>query len=79
MDEFEKWCPEIPVVLYHGDPKNRERVMKDQIAKHYVKNQPTKRFPVVCTSYEMVLREKAALSKFNWAFIIIVRLGAHQV
>ncbi|KAF4817456.1 putative ATP-dependent helicase IRC5 [Colletotrichum siamense] len=71
MDEFEKWCPEIPVVLYHGDPKNRERVMKDQIAKHYVKNQPTKRFPVVCTSYEMVLREKAALSKFNWAFIII--------
>jgi len=32
---------------------------------------PTKRFPVVCTSYEMVMRDHSSLSKINWEFIII--------
>jgi ATP-dependent DNA helicase len=33
---------------------------------------PTPKFPVVCTSYDIILRDKAALSKINWEFIIIV-------
>lgn len=40
--------------------------------KQYQKGIPTGDFPVVCTSYEMVLRDHAALSKIDWAFIVVV-------
>ncbi|KAF9872346.1 hypothetical protein CkaCkLH20_10173 [Colletotrichum karsti] len=71
MDEFQKWCPTIPVVLYHGDPQTRADIMQNEIRPHLRNGKPNKKFPVVCTSYEIVLREKVALNKFNWAFIII--------
>jgi hypothetical protein len=34
---------------------------------------PTDKFPVVCTTYEMVLKDRSLLSRINWEFIIIVR------
>ncbi|KAF6833847.1 snf2 family helicase atpase [Colletotrichum plurivorum] len=71
MDEFQKWCPTIPVVLYHGDPAERARVKKKMLDPNIKNGQPSKKFPVVCTSYEMVLRDKAVLGKYKWAFIII--------
>ncbi|OLN95810.1 putative ATP-dependent helicase IRC5 [Colletotrichum chlorophyti] len=71
MDEFEKWCPSLPVVLFHGDAKTRAHIKKTRMDPYIKNGKPTMKFPVVCTSYEMVLREKAALAKFNWAFIII--------
>lgn len=72
MDEFQKWCPTIPVALYHGDPAERARVKKVMLDPNIKNGQPSKKFPVVCTSYEMVLRDKAVLGKYKWAFIIIV-------
>ncbi|KAJ0159693.1 Lymphoid-specific helicase [Colletotrichum tanaceti] len=71
MDEFEKWCPDIPVVLFHGDAQQRAKIRKEQLDPNMKNGVPTKKFPVVCTSYEMVLRERATLAKFKWAFIII--------
>lgn len=74
MDEFEKWCPSLPVVLFHGDAQKRAEIKRKHLTPNMKNGNPTKKFPVVCTSYEMVLRERATLSKFNWAFIIIVSL-----
>ncbi|KAK7443129.1 hypothetical protein CaCOL14_008249 [Colletotrichum acutatum] len=71
MDEFEKWCPSLPVVLFHGDAQKRADIKRKHLTPNMKNGNPTKKFPVVCTSYEMVLRERATLSKFNWAFIII--------
>ncbi|KAF3345563.1 hypothetical protein VdG2_06406 [Verticillium dahliae VDG2] len=71
INEFKKWCPSIPVVLYHGTPKARQDIWAKSVKKHLKGGRPTESFPVVCTSYEMVLADKAALSKVNWGFIII--------
>lgn len=71
MDEFSKWTPSIPVVLYHGLPDQRQKIFSNKIMKHLKGGRPTDKFPVVCTSYEMVLRDKALLSRINWEFIII--------
>ncbi|KAJ8130020.1 hypothetical protein O1611_g3612 [Lasiodiplodia mahajangana] len=71
QDEFQKWTPTIPFVLYHGTIEERQQIFRDKIMKQYQKGSPTKRFPVVCTSYEMVLRDHAALSKIDWAFIVV--------
>ncbi|KAI0100883.1 SNF2 family N-terminal domain-containing protein [Nemania sp. FL0031] len=71
QDEFQKWTPTIPFVLYHGTIEERQQIFRDKIMKQYQKGSPTRRFPVVCTSYEMVLRDHAALSKIDWAFIVV--------
>jgi ATP-dependent DNA helicase len=71
LDEFHHWVPSIPVVMYHGTPKQRNDIFKTKIMRHLHGGRPTDKFPVVCTSYEMVLTDRAALSKINWEFIII--------
>ncbi|RGP75085.1 hypothetical protein FLONG3_5769 [Fusarium longipes] len=71
MDEFHKWTPSIPVIMYHGKPEDREKIFKMNMMKHLKSGRPTAKFPVVCTSYEMVLRDQHNLSKINWEFIII--------
>ncbi|KAM0250116.1 hypothetical protein ACHAP5_002433 [Fusarium lateritium] len=71
MDEFAKWTPSIPVVMYHGNKDDRERIFRTSMMKHLKGGRPTTKFPVVCTSYEMVLRDQHNLSKVNWEFIII--------
>ncbi|KAK3306732.1 SNF2 family N-terminal domain-containing protein [Chaetomium strumarium] len=71
LDEFHQWVPSIPVVMYHGTPQQRNDIFKTKIMRHLRGGRPTERFPVVCTSYEMVLKDRVALSKINWEFIII--------
>ncbi|KAL1836501.1 hypothetical protein VTJ49DRAFT_5059 [Mycothermus thermophilus] len=71
LDEFHKWVPSIPVVMYHGAPEQRANIFKTKIMRHLHAGRPTEKFPVVCTSYEMVLKDRASLSRINWEFIII--------
>lgn len=73
VNEFKKWCPSIPVCLFHGTKDDRKELLKG-MRKHLDKSgRPTEKFPIICTSYEMVLREATDLRKFNWGFVIIVR------
>ncbi|KAI1431878.1 SNF2 family N-terminal domain-containing protein [Xylaria sp. CBS 124048] len=71
QEEFKKWTPSIPFILYHGTIDERRHLFRTQIAKHYLKGMPDDKFPVVCTSYEMVLRDHISLSKIDWAFIVV--------
>ncbi|EEU42957.1 SNF2 family DNA-dependent ATPase [Fusarium vanettenii 77-13-4] len=71
MDEFHKWTPSIPVVMYHGNKEQREEIFKTKMMRHLKSGRPTEKFPVVCTSYEMVLRDQHNLSRVSWEFIII--------
>lgn len=71
MDEFHKWTPSIPVVMYHGNKDQREEIFKTKMMRHLKSGRPTEKFPVVCTSYEMVLRDQHNLSRISWEFIII--------
>jgi ATP-dependent DNA helicase len=76
IQEFHKWTPNVPVILYHGDPQEREKLRDMRMAKHMRSGKPTAKFPVVCTSYEIILRDRIHLSKINWEFIIIVSFTA---
>ncbi|PHH62401.1 hypothetical protein CDD81_7197 [Ophiocordyceps australis] len=71
LDEFHKWTPAIPVVMYHGNQQQRDEIYKSRMARHLQSGRPTAKFPVVCTSYEMVLRDRHNLCKIQWEFIII--------
>lgn len=67
VDEFSKWTPSIPKLLYHGTPDEREALRDDQM-----ENEKDENFPVICTSYEICMNDRKFLSQYNWKFIIIV-------
>ncbi|QUC16761.1 uncharacterized protein UV8b_01002 [Ustilaginoidea virens] len=71
MDEFHKWTPSIPAVMYHGDRAQRQDIFQTKLMANLQAGRPSPRFPVVCTSYEMVLRDQHNLSRIQWEFIII--------
>jgi SNF2 family DNA or RNA helicase len=62
-----RFTPDIPCILYHGDKAARESLRQ----KHMSKKQSSDEFPIVVTSYEIVMNDKQFLSKIGWKFIII--------
>ncbi|KAF2430164.1 SNF2 family helicase/ATPase-like protein PasG [Tothia fuscella] len=66
VEEFRKFTPDIPVVLYHGSKPEREAIRN----KHF-KRPGSPEFPVVITSYEICMNDRKFLANFGWKFIII--------
>lgn len=64
--EFERFTPDIPVVLYHGSKQEREEIRKKRLESPGSKN-----FPVVCTSYEICMNDRKFLANYGWKYIII--------
>ena len=73
IEEFQRWTPGIPTVLYHGSPPQRADIRRERL-----KNEKDEKFPVVCTSYEICMNDQKFLSQYNWKFIIIVSECLHQ-
>ncbi|OJJ82900.1 putative SNF2 family helicase/ATPase [Aspergillus glaucus CBS 516.65] len=67
--EFEKWTPDVKVLVLQGDKEERQRLINEELL--------AENFDVCITSYEMVLREKTHLKKFAWEYIIIDE--AHRI
>ncbi|SPN99530.1 probable ATPase component of chromatin remodeling complex (ISW1) [Cephalotrichum gorgonifer] len=67
--EFEKWTPEVNVLVLQGAKDERHQLMNERLVDEG--------FDVCVTSYEMVLREKSSLKKFAWQYIIIDE--AHRI
>ncbi|KAI5961124.1 ISW2 [Candida margitis] len=67
--EFAKWTPDVNVVVLQGDKEQRASIIKDRLY--------TADFDVLITSFEMVLREKSALKKFRWEYIVVDE--AHRI
>jgi len=66
VEEFKKWTPSIPVVLYHGSKQERADIRRKKL-----KHPGTDQFPVVITSYEICMNDRKYLMGFGWQFIII--------
>ncbi|KAJ5082811.1 ISWI chromatin-remodeling complex ATPase ISW2 [Penicillium argentinense] len=67
--EFARWTPDIDVLVLQGDKDERQRLITERLADE--------NFDVCITSYEMILREKSALKKLPWEYIIIDE--AHRI
>jgi len=74
IEEFTKWTPSIPVLLYHGTPQQRRDLLQKKILANLKGGRPSDKFPVVCTSPEIILRDYNGLSKINWELLIIVSM-----
>ncbi|KAL8834893.1 MAG: hypothetical protein Q9170_003535, partial [Blastenia crenularia] len=67
VNEFKRWAPKIPVVMYHGNPQSRAQIRSQQLKG----DSKSEKFPVVCTSYEICMRDKKYLANYHWKFIVV--------
>jgi len=68
-NECAKWCPEIKTLKFMGDQEQRNRLIHEEMVAG--------KFDVLITSYEMVVKEKNAFSKFTWRYLVIDE--AHRI
>jgi len=66
-NEFKRWAPSIPSLMYHGSREERDALLSGQL--RHPENNPN--FPVVITSYEIVLRDFKKLARFKWKFLVV--------
>lgn len=67
--ELGRFAPSIPYLLYHGAKAERAELRKKHFSTKGGGMEPT--FPVIITSYEIIMNDKAYLEAFRWKFIIV--------
>ena len=70
MLEFEKFAPKLPVVLFYGNRDERS-IAQQEIKKKHRMEQKYSTPPIVLTSFEVPLYEKAFIKSQTWKYIII--------
>lgn len=71
MLEFERFAPDIPVVIFHGSQDERAALYSRIQYKHYIETDGRRTEPVVITSYDVPLREAKFLQNEKWRYIVI--------
>lgn len=72
MSEFKRFTPRIPIVLYHGNQEKRDEVITEIRQKFKIPGiNGIKFFPVVITSFEVVIRDRKVLERLQWRYIIV--------
>eukprot|EP00923_Selenidium_pygospionis_P045656 GHVN01078873.1.p1 GENE.GHVN01078873.1~~GHVN01078873.1.p1 ORF type:complete len:913 (+),score=165.91 GHVN01078873.1:262-3000(+) len=71
MNEVDKFCPSLKAFKFHGDRPAREEMKANEI------NPKKCKYDIIVTSFEMCVKEKSALQKFNFGYVIIDE--AHRI
>ena len=68
IEEFRRWAPRVETVLYHGSKDEREKLRRRRMR---MQDQGKFEFPVVVTSYEIVMNDKKFLANYQWRYIVV--------
>mmetsp|Transcript_5507 Transcript_5507/g.23392 ORF Transcript_5507/g.23392 Transcript_5507/m.23392 type:complete len:321 (-) Transcript_5507:1574-2536(-) len=63
--EFSKFAPSVPCLIYYGLPKERKTIGRS------LQRRIDASCPVVCTTYEMVIRDRSVLARVPWKYIVV--------
>ncbi|XP_047950940.1 ISWI chromatin-remodeling complex ATPase CHR11 isoform X1 [Salvia hispanica] len=69
MNEIKRFCPVLRAVKFLGNPDERRYIREELLVAG--------KFDVCVTSFEMAIKEKTTLRRFNWRYIIIDE--AHRI
>ncbi|KAF1773118.1 ISWI family [Phytophthora cactorum] len=75
LAEFQRWCPSLRAVKFHGNKEERQRCVQEVLCPGLPDDK--RKFDVCVTTFEMCLKEKTALCKFAWRYLIIDE--AHRI
>lgn len=65
VNEVKRFTPDIPVLLYHGQKDERAELRREHLG------QVDEKFPIVVTSYEIVMNDRKFLQKYSWKYIVV--------
>lgn len=68
--EFKKWLPEMNIIVYVGNRASREACEQYEFYTDNKSGRRTK-FNALLTTYEVVLKDKAVLSKISWNYLMV--------
>ncbi|KAI8147758.1 SNF2 family N-terminal domain-containing protein [Fennellomyces sp. T-0311] len=68
VNEFKRFTPTIPVLLYHGTKEERQHMVNRKMPK---KKETSFEFPIIVTSYEIVMNDRKHLQRYNWKYIVV--------
>ncbi|CAO3658263.1 unnamed protein product [Rhizopus stolonifer] len=68
VNEFKRFTPSINVLLYHGTKEERQHMINRKMPK---KTETSSEFPVIVTSYEIVMNDRKYLQRYNWKYIVV--------
>ncbi|XP_038692597.1 protein CHROMATIN REMODELING 5-like isoform X2 [Tripterygium wilfordii] len=68
--EFQKWLPDMNVIVYVGTRASREVCEQYEFYNDKRGGQPIK-FNTLLTTYEVVLKDKAVLCKIKWNYLMV--------
>lgn len=68
--EFRKWLPDMNIIIYVGTRASREVCQQYEFYNDKRPGKPIK-FNALLTTYEVVLKDKAVLSKIKWTYLMV--------
>jgi ATP-dependent DNA helicase len=68
VNEFKRFAPSINVLLYHGSKEERQHMINRKMPK---KKETNADFPVIVTSYEIVMNDRKFLQRYHWKYIVV--------
>ncbi|ONM25845.1 Protein CHROMATIN REMODELING 5 [Zea mays] len=68
--EFRKWLPNMNVVVYVGNRASREMCQQHEFFSDKKGGRHVK-FHTLITTYEVILKDKAVLSKIKWNYLMV--------
>ncbi|KAJ4845979.1 Protein CHROMATIN REMODELING 5 [Turnera subulata] len=68
--EFRRWLPDLNVIVYVGTRASREVCQQYEFYNDKKIGRPIK-FNALLTTYEVVLKDKAVLSKIKWNYLMV--------
>ena len=72
VNEFKRFAPKVPCVLYHGSQAEREKLRQnlgDVVKCEELGGKELMK--VVVTSYEIAMNDQAAFNKIMWRYIVV--------
>ena len=68
INEFKKFCPAFPTVLYHGSKQERANIRNTRMPVRSVVDET---FPVIVTSFEIAMFDRKFLQKYQFKYLIV--------
>ena len=72
VNEFKRFAPTVPVVLYHGNQQERyllRRKLEEEVTSEELDGKLMRN--VIVTSYEIAMNDRAAFSSIMWRYIVV--------
>lgn len=69
--EIKRFAPTLPCVVYHGSKIERAALREKHFGTGRGKIVKPETFPIIITSYEIIMNDKTYLDNFRWKFIIV--------